>query len=317
MEDKSKKNSKVEIIEFNETIDNKEMKPKLSKEESEQIKKKLTKLLAVLIVLGTLFITFLFTTHSNKSNSTSNNNKNDKNIVDNNSINNENIQSNKVLPEGELSISDSAIEKYKNILTFKMYDTILYSSIKDIFLTNDFSKLDNDNKIYLATKSESFNRYLESVGILNHEYGCNKSGMLEFDGNTMKKALEEVFGFDVNYQDSNFRLPYYINDTLINVYDVTFSNGKYSMNCINNYKNDLEYVIQTKINKITNNNGKLVFEMKSVFINKTGVYSDPKFTKLITNDSKITYDNYIDKGNSYKFVFEKNNDNYYLKGIEK
>ena len=64
-------------------------------------------------------------------------------------------------------------------------------------------------------------------------------------------------------------------------------------------------------------NIKLVFEVKVVFINRDGVYSDPKTTNLITNDPKALYNAYMSKATTYKFVFSKMNDNYYLSGIEK
>ena len=106
-------------------------------------------------------------------------------------------------------------------------DTLYNQNLKDMFLTIDFSKLNNNNKLYLASKSETFNKYLSNAGISTHEYGCNASGVIEFDSSIMKTAMEEVFGPAVTYQNDSFNYIYYINSTLINVYDVTFSNNKY------------------------------------------------------------------------------------------
>ena len=314
MEDKSKKNSKVEIVRFHDFVDTKEVKPKLSKEESEEIKKKLTRLLTVLVIVGTLFLTFIFTNNSFKSSSA----KRLNNTTDNNNqIENTETINNKV-PEGDVSLNDLSIEKYKNIITINQYDTLFNKNLKNIFLSSNFNTVDNYNKLYFASKSESVKKYLESAGILNHEYGCNKSGVIEFDETVMKSAMEEVFGPRVIYQNIDFELPYYINETLINVYNVSFSNGKYTMSCVSNYKKDLKLVIQSKINKVTNTNNRLVFEINAVFINKNGVFSDPKTTKLITNDANTTYDNYISKGTNYKYIFEKSavDDNYYLQRME-
>lgn len=310
MEDKNKKNKKVEIINFNDVVETKEVKKKLTEEEKEEIKKKLTRLLFSLVIFGTLFITILFSTNLFKSN-------NKKDTKEQNTKEETVEEAKKELPTGEIELSNSGIEKYKNILTINQYDTLFNPTLKNMFLTTDFSKLDNNNKLYLASKSETFIKYLTNAGMLNHEYECNKAGVIEFDSSVMKKSMEEVFGPNVTYQNDNFNYMYYINNTLINVYDITFSNNKYKMTCNKNYSTTLDLLIQEKTEKITNNNNKLIFEVKAVFITKDGVYSNPKTTNLITNDSTTTYNTYMAKGTTYKFVFNKENDNYYLSGIEK
>ena len=312
MEEKGKKNKKVEIISFNDIVETKEVKKDLSEEEKEEIKTRLTRLLFSLVIFGTLFITILFSTNLFKSN-TKEDQKEQKTEEQSVVKEEEKIE----LPTGEIELSNSSIEKYKNILTFNQYDTLYNQNLKDMFLTIDFSKLNNNNKLYLASKSETFNKYLSNAGISTHEYGCNASGVIEFDSSIMKTAMEEVFGPAVTYQNDSFNYIYYINSTLINVYDVTFSNNKYKMTCNKNYSNALDLLIQEKIEKITNDNNKLVFEVKVVFINRDGVYSDPKTTNLITNDPKALYNAYMSKATTYKFVFSKMNDNYYLSGIEK
>ena len=303
-----KKNTKVEIIKYNDIIKEKETKNIITKEDSIEIKRKIKKLLIGLIIFVVIFLTILIYMYTLKPNEST---KKEENKTEEAKETSE-----EVLPDGDIEIENNTVEQYKNIITFEQYDTIFYPNIKNIFASESFSELDNNTKIYLASKTNTFASYLKDAGILEHEYNCNASGIIEIDSNVMKEAIEAALGPNTEYQNEDFIYPYYVNSTLMNVYDVNFKNGKYVIKCNKNYNKDLKTVIQTKINRINNKNNKLVFSIQAVFINKSGVYLDPNMTKLITNNKTATYKDYITKGNNYKFIFTKTNDKYYLSNIE-
>lgn len=307
---KNKKSSRVEIVNFNDMVDpNKEEIKKLNPEESEEIRKKLMLLLFGIFLFGGIALLIVIFGNDTKTES----NKKEESITEKVVEDDEE----KKIPDGVVSVDDDSITEYKNLLIINSYDTIFNSSLKNIFNTVSADSLDNNNKLYFASKSYVFQNYIKDAGVSNHQDQCNSSGAIEIDASVIKNAMEEVFGNKVTYQNVDFYYPHYTDGTLINVYKLSFINGKYTMTCVPNYSTNANMVIQTKIEEIKHENDQLIFSKRVVFISKKGVFADPQNKILITNDPTVVYDSYIKKGTLYKFVFTKNNDKYYLTSIQK
>lgn len=304
-EKKQKKDSKVQIVNFNDMVNPKqETIKKLDPEESAEIRKKLMTLLFGLFVAGIALLALM--TISNDSSST-------KKTQQNNNV--EEIE--ETLNDGIIDIEDNSISKYKDLLIINPYDTIFHKSLKKMFVETNANDLDNNNKLYLATKSTTFQNYIKNAGISYHQYQCTGSGTIEIDAQTMKNAMEEVFGSSVIYKNTDFYYLHYTGNSLINVYKLTFLNGKYTMTCQEKYSNDTNVLIQSKIQEIKHENDQLIFSRRVVFITKSGVYADPSGKILITKDQTVTFGSYIKKGTLYKFIFTKENGNYHLTNIQK
>lgn len=306
---KNKKSSKVEVVNFNDMVDPKgEEIKKLNPEESEEIRKKLMYLLFGIFVFGIIVLVVIVFGNDTKVEE-----KKDDTIEEEQVVEEEKTE----IPEGGVSIDDDSIAEYKDLLVINTYDTIFNTSLKNIFNAVNVNSLDNNNKLYFASKSVTFQNYIKDAGVNDHQYQCNGSGVIEMDASVIKNAMEEVFGSSVTYQNINFYYSHYTGDTLINVYKLTFVNGKYTMTCVPNYSTNANMVIQSKIEGIKHENNQLVFSKRVVFISKKGVFADPQNKVLITNDPTVVYDSYIKKGTIYKFVFSKNGDRYYLTNIQK
>lgn len=308
MNDKNeqKKQSKVEIVNFNDMVNpEKEVIKKLDPEESAEIRKKLMTLLFGVFMVGIVIIAVMMITDGV-----------DTNKKENSKLDESTGEQGEKIPEGIISIDDSSISQYRDLLVVNSYDTIFNKSLKNMFVGTNANDLDNNNKLYLASKSEAFQDYIKEAGINYHQYQCTGSGIIEFDASIMKKAMEEVFGGDVVYKNADFYYLHYVGDSLINVYKLTFLNGKYTMVCQEKYSTDISLIIQSKIEEIKHENDQLIFSRRVVFVTKDGVFADPSVKKLITNDKTAIYNSYIAKGTLYKFVFTKVGNNYYLTNIQ-
>lgn len=299
---------KVEIVNFNDMVNpQKEGIKKLDPEESDEIRKKLTRLLFIVLLFGIIILIITFSTNNLKSKEKKETKKEEEPVVE---------EENKEIPTGNIDINNDIIKKYKNLLVINSYDMIFNPSLKNVFNNINTSSLDNSNKLYFASKSETFQNFIEKAGLSNHQYQCNGAGNIEIDASIMQNAMEEVFGSGIVYQNADFYYPYYVDGTLINVYKLTFVNGKYTMTCINKYSTNANMVVQSKFEMITNDNNQLTFNNRVVFITKNGVFMDPQTKVLITKDPTVVYDTYIKKGKIYKFIFSKNNGEYYFSRIE-
>lgn len=307
---KNKKSSRVEIVNFNDMVDpHQEEIKKLKPEESEEIRKKLMWLLGGIFLFGIIALIIIIFGNDTKMQDK----KEETNVKE--EITEETTE--KEIPDGVVSVDDDSIAEYKKLLIINPYDTIFNGSLKNVFNTVDINSFDNNNKLYFASKSEVFQNYIKDVGVNNHQDQCNGSGAIEIDASVIKEAMEDVFGNGVTYQNIDFYYPHYTGDTLINVYKLSFINGKYTMTCVPNYSTNANMVIQSKIEEIKHENDQLVFSKRVVFISKQGVFADPQNKTLITKDPTVVYDSYIKKGTIYKFIFTKNNDKYYLSNIQK
>lgn len=306
---KNKKSSKVEVVNFNDMVDPKgEEIKKLNPEESEEIRKKLMYLLFGIFVFGIIVLVVIVFGNDTKVEEKKNDTIEEEQVVEEEKVE---------IPVGVVSIDHDSIAEYKNLLVINTYDTIFNTSLKNIFNMVNVNSLDNNNKLYFASKSVTFQNYIKNAGVNDHQYQCSGSGVIEMDASVIKNAMEEVFGSSVTYQNINFYYSHYTGDTLINVYKLTFVNGKYTMTCVPNYSTNANMVIQSKIERIKHENNQLVFSKRVVFISKKGVFADPQNKVLITSDPTVVYDSYIKKGTVYKFVFSKNGDRYYLTNIQK
>lgn len=306
-EKKQKRGSKVEIVDFNDMVDfEKEQVKKLTVEESTEIRKKLMFLLFGMFIVGFIIIAFMYIFDGSGKNE-----ENRKDSVE--QTNEEKVN----IPDGVVDIANEQITKYRNLLVTNYYDILYYPSLKEMFGTANANDLNNNNKLYFASKSETFQNYINNAGISYHQYQCVGSGTIEIDASIIKEAMVEVFGKDVVYKTTDFYYLHYAGDSLINVYRLKFLNGKYTMTCLDKYDTNIKMIMQSKIEEVRHESERLIFSKRVVFVTKNGVYADPYGKKLITNNKNDAYNSYIKKGQLYKFVFTKNGDNYYFTNIQK
>lgn len=314
MEEKKNKKRKVEIIEFKDEVNTEEKEP-ITKEESEEIRKKLSHLLIGLGVFAVAFVIYIVI-GGNVNISTKT--KKPKVKVANETIE-EQKENEENFTDGNIDINDVALEKYKNIIKINKYDILYNNNILDLFKTNidDMNSINNKNKLYFASKSQKFTEFIKNSGIFMHEYDCSVSSTIKIPKNVIDSAVEETFGKNVKASYEKFYYLWYSNEELINVYKLEFSEDAYLMKCVPSANKKLVTITQDILESSNNANNILTLSKKMVFIKETGVYKDPETKTLITNNKKEKYETYVKKGNSYEFIFKKEDGRYHLAGIHK
>ena len=316
MKDKDKRNEKrkIEIIEFKDTVNPEEKEP-LSQEESEEIRKKLSRLLIGLGVFAIAFIIYIVISGDLNSSMKTKKSK----TKETNETVEEQKETEEILPDGNIDINDVVLEKYKNIIKINKYDILYNNNILDLFKANidDMDSISNKNKLYFASKSKKFTEFARNSGISMHEYDCSVSSTIKIPKTLMDSAVEETFGKNVKVTYETFYYVWYSNEELINVYKAEFSNDTYLMQCIPSANKKLVTITQDNLESSNNTNDVLTLNQRMVFIKQTGVYKDPKAKTLITNNKSATYETYIKKGTSYEFIFKKEDGFYHLAGIHK
>ena len=321
---KNKKSVKIEIVNFNDltkldkntSVNNtkREDVPKvpLTEEESEEIRKKLTRLLIFVIVVGitALFvINYMGGTHKKK-------------VKDDYVEPEEEIV--QKIPEGKVNIDNSLIANYVNISKIHKYDFAFNSFLFQTMHNGitDMSKLHNSAKLYFASKSKTFNDFIKTSAINSHGAKCAGSDKVVLSAQVISDSMKEVFGPNVTYNDASFYYVVYDEslyglENIKNVYSVSFENGTYIMNCISNYNVNNKVNVTAEIVSASNTNNVLSFENQMIFITKNGIYADSLGKKLLSKTVDISSAKYLSKGTVYKFIFNKVDDNYYLSAITK
>lgn len=221
---------------------------------------------------------------------------------------------------GELNLYDDLVASLSNRVSFTSEDL---QSI-DIFplYTNDVLEVANIPdviKLHLLRKDDKFIELLVNKGIEDYITTCVPDGFV-INRNDIDGLVKTVFGPNVilNYDDINYN--YYSETGESKKITLSYSDDKYIVKC-NEYmlNNNVKKIIQQKLYKAIGTKDSVELYQRVVFITyegNIGVYKDPMFNNLITNEKTALFEEYIDSGASYKYTFTKDEENYYLSKIE-
>ena len=301
-------NHNNDFIPVTEEIEAEEIIP-LTEEEKREVRKKLFILLvAIVIALVVMIIMLIFDPFGGKEKDKDK----DKPIVQEEKEDDkeDKKKSLKDMKDGTVSLAHEELVKLIEIVEFNRNEN-LFNDTVSFFSTTPVltSKLSNKNKLFLTTKSEKFKKMFETK-ITNNNV-C--SSELNIPTTEMSKLVKEVLNTDVSEYIS-FYYSYYDDTSYIN--DIIFKkeNDLYIGECIKTTPQP-KAVVQQSILGANKENKKINIDVKVVFINQTGVYKDPNFKTLITNDKNASLDNYISEGNTYRYTFDVSSDNYHLESI--
>ena len=282
-----------------------------SPEELTLVRKKLVFLLGGVIVAGIIIIVLLLEPFSFKKD-----NKNNKPNIDGEEINN-NINKEDESYTGELDLSDQLVQKLVGTIDFTNQDfkTIdlfpLYE--KDAVEIKDIS---NDIKLHLLTRSQDFYDMLRDNGIDKYIETCDSNGLV-IDKSKIESVVTSLFGPNAVLEYKNINYLYSIGYEINKKITLTYANNQYLVKC-NEFteNNTVTKFVQQQTNKAIGLDNSIEVYQYVVFINETGVYKEPNFKTLITNNKNDKIPDYISKGNTYKYTFSKNGNSYYLSKIE-
>lgn len=177
-------------------------------------------------------------------------------------------------------------------------------------LNNIKTNIDNNDYLYKGNYDES---NIDLSIKLNMAYQLIKNninineGILSFSDIELKNAYIKIFGISDNYFNNNFN-----DDCIQFIYNENLN--KYM--AIDNICVDNETEIVKKIIDIYEENDDIIIEIVAGIHNKVNNYlTNINGTVLTKNYESI--DSYLDKLNSYKYVFYSIDDDYYLKEIIK
>lgn len=274
--------------------------------ELQEIRKKLLYLLIGVITAGVIVLIVLinpFKINDKKLDETPVNDKVDDNSED---------------ALGELSLTDSTVVELNSRMSF--YETdFMKIDLYPLYLNQTLNSNDisDDIKLYLLKRTVSFSEMLKNSGVEEYVTTCDEKG-IEISKEVFDKEMQLLFGANTTINYKNLNYTYYNASQTPKKLLLTFENDKYRVTC-NEYSEsgELSKLIQQKLIKAYKTIDGIELYQRVVFITREGVFMDPKFETLITNDPDATISTYIDKGNIYKYTFIKDeNNNYSLNKIE-
>ncbi len=323
-----KKNIREEVEEENNDLNKRinrlygitteeEEKPEVvyNPEEVQSIRKKLMILLIIICVFGIFFIYILINPLHLGSKKVVNN---DTSQEENNT---EEDNSQEEIPIGEVDISNDLVVKLNSILSFSLID--FYNIDTFGLYNNDVSSINdlpNDLKIYFVGKDDSFKELMDEIDLDNYiASGCN-SAKIKLNKDKWEKVVTTSLGPNVVLADGSYKLLYFTKNYEYKNLTIDKASDSYTLSCsdINSNSQDLTKYLQQKLEKAEKTETGIDIYQRVVFIRKDGVYKDPNFKELITNDINTTYNDYINSGTLYKYTFTALEEgNYYLTNIAK
>lgn len=230
---------------------------------------------------------------------------------------------NDVLEDGNLELNHELVTNLKSRVALRLMD-FYYIDPFNLYSGDQIlaSNIPDDIKLYLITREEEFKKLLTAKGASNYDNTCDGITTVLITKPEFDELLIKYYGPDINFKYSNFHYTYVLDNGTSIIFEFTYvDNIGYSATCKNSYtpeKKTIEKYLQQKLVKAEVKNGDIYLYDNVVFIREDGVYKDNNFSELITNNIETTFDDYINAGSLYRYIFKKGETgNYYLYSIEK
>jgi len=309
------KNNDEDILNLNDDesfapIEEEEKEP-LSDEEKKEIRKKLFFLLVVIIlVLAGLLIVLIANPFQKEASKKEE--KEEETIEEKPEEPEETISPEtaiKDLENGAVQLNNLQLQALEKEITVNSHDFFENDTVSLYAMDNtDIKTITDNHKLFLVSKTNDFKTLVESK--FTNEDICNSNIIIA--KTDIDKILNDRFNTTINKYDP-FTYNIYVDDSYHKTIKFVYQNETYIGSCYTLQKISDSYA-QQKVTSATKKDNQLYIDAKVVFINKTGVYKEPNFNTLITNVSQ-TFDEYIDKGNVYRYTYEINNDTFSLTNI--
>lgn len=301
-------NKDNDFIPLEEDVEIEEKAP-LTEEEKKEVRKKLFILLiAIVIALIIMIIMLVFDPFAASG-------KDDKDtdkpvVTEKDKDEEQEGKTLKTMKDGSVSITHEEVVKLIEMIEFNSHDHMFNDTIA-IYKAVPFnvSKISNKNKLFLTSKSEEFKEVFKNK-IVNDNICASE---LNITTTEMANLVKDVLNTEVS-EHISFTYSYYEGDSFVKDIQFTKQNDLYIGKCLGNQVTP-KGIIQQQITGATKENNKLHIDIVTVFANQNGVYKDPNFKTLITDDKTATIDKYISSGTTYRHTFDLSTDNYYLESI--
>lgn len=281
----------------------------LTDEEKQELRKKLF-ILLILIVLTLFIMITLFFFEPLKSN---NKEKSSEKETDMTQQEEKTDQEKKISELSDGLIVNDNIELNSLIKEIIYQNEEYYDNDTIVLFKNDqtkISSLTDLNKLFLVSKTDDFNNLIKEKNTINDI--CNNN--IAIHTSEIQRILTERFNTNVK-EYVTFNYSYYDNGNFISNIKFTLKNDNYVGTC---YKSNekISSIPKQEFVSATKEKNNLYIDVRIVFINATAVYKDPSLKALITNDVNATSDEYMSKGNIYRYLYTYNNGKYVLQGVQ-
>lgn len=287
-----------------------------SPDDLKEIQKKFVILGIVLLILILIFIyLFIYSDYifGNKSN------KNEQ--VETEVIEKEKVEKTlSELDDGNIDISNSELMDLYSIFNNSIYDYLMFDSTflykYDSMLV---SKLNTNQLLYLMSKTPEFSNIIDEFGLISEAELCYKDSTISIEKTKLDEILLKRFN-RANVNFNQFNVAYYINKQFITYFNFKYNDGAYKSTCFNKKLVDSKIITQSLADKAEKKGDTITIDLKVVFINNNGIYSDITLKNKIksSNDDIDDVLDYITEGSVYKAIFKENeNKEYYFHGMVK
>lgn len=301
-------NKDNDFIPLEEEVEVEERAP-LTEEEKKEVRKKLFILLiAIVVALVVMIIMLIFDPFSGADKK--DNKDKEKPVVVEKEEEKEENKPLKAMKDGSISLSHEEVVELLEMVELNNHEHMFNETVAIYTAVPfNFSKISNRNKLFFTSKSNDFKKTFETK-IANDNVCASE---LNFTTTEMSELVKKVLNTEIS-EHVSFVYSYYDGDTFIKDIKFTKQDDLYIGKCLGNQTTP-KGIVQQQVVKATKEKNKLHIDVATVFANQTGVYKDPTFKTLITNDKTATTDKYISNGATYRHTFDLSTENYYLESI--
>ena len=275
-----------EIIEEPVEVEETEAR-KMTYEEKKKVKKEMMGMLwliAIIIVAGLVFI-FGFK------------GKNKNNPVPTDDV----VETSKwgTLKNGAVPVDDPTVKAINEIFVFETINPLYEENILKIYTleTTSIEEFDISTKMLFLTSTKEFKKLVEDKGLGKDDKKVSVTTK-EID-----EIAQNLFNKDIDLEYQNFK--YYIEkDGVVTYYDAVLKDGKYTFEETTGTESKFE--VYSKMVSCYKEENLVYIESKIVFVNETGIYSNPEMTDLI-GQRLDQINSYVNNGYRVKFTYEIKN----------
>ena len=212
--------------------------------------------------------------------------------------------------DGDINTGDKYITSIYNEIKFRVIDNYEYDTFF-LYRNNEtkINTLSDIQKIVLLSKTNDFNTLLEKISTSGNV--CEEK--IDIDVSKMDEILLRKYG-TIFTPTNQFKYNYYYSDSYIASILFTLDGNVYHGKCYDR-QTKLTKMIEQELVSATKKDNYLYLDVKAAFITEKGVFKDPNFKTLITNDRNASFDTYMQKANTYRYTYVISKDGYYLDNI--
>lgn len=285
-----------------------EAKP-LTEEEKKEIRKNiLITLFAIVITLVLLVLILIFNPFKKLENLFNKETKTEEKNQTNEKNDDATVISE--LADGKISLTNLELNTLISEIEYKQNE---YFDNDILFLFNeesvDIKKIKDKDKLFLMSKTTEFKELINSS--INNFSICNND--ITISTNDIDQILMTNYNTVANnYVD--FYYSHYDGEDYVKTIKFTHDKGEYTGTC-HNQNNNLVTSSKQKIISANKQQDKLYINIKVVFINESGVYKDPGFKTIISNNLALDMNVYMESANTYRYTYSISEDKYILTNV--